>query len=533
MSIQKLGQALRPDIAVEDQLFASTDNYLASIIVTNVDANNPGKATIYITPFGSSNQDNWAYILHEIEIEPNNSLETHRFAIDPGDQVFVSSNSGNISFVMTGIRQTAYKSSLPQTFYNKTISGEFNTINNLPNSSLINSQIILMGEQMDLGETVPDLDYLQLDISATPASSVGRMTWNDGFGTLSLGLKGGNIDLPVGQENVVLCKNSTAEIITKGSVVYINGAQGQRPRIALSSASSESTSSKTLGVVSENIGIGSEGFVTTFGVLKGIDTSSFTEGAALWLSTTAGQLTQTPPQTPNHSVFVGYCVKSNQSSGQIFVEIQNGYEIEELHNVLITSVQDGDYLTYNSSTSLWENTSLQIYPDQTGNENKFLKTDGTNVVWETVPASLPSQTGNAGYYLTTDGNSPSWVEIDFTQFAGTDSPTFTGTVTLPSNVIYTNSVEIDSATTVDISSFKKYFVNTLTNTTTLRLPASPSLGDEIEIFDATNNATANNITVSSNGQKIEGSVQDFIIDMSADRARLVYTGSNFGWAVIV
>lgn len=534
MSIQKLGQALNPAINESQRIFASADNYLASMIVTNKDNNNSSEATILLIPFGVTDPEGYIYIIKDISIDPSNALETHRFAIDPGDQLYVKSNTGTLNFILTGIRQTTYKSSLEQTFYNKTISGEFNTVNNLPNSSLLNSQITLMGEQMDLGETVADLDYFQFDTVSTPTSAVGRMIWDDGSGTSSLGLKGGNIDLPIGQENVVLCYNNNPVELTKGTVVYINGSQGQRPTVAKSSASSESSSSKTLGVVAENIAIGQEGFVTTFGVLKGLNTILFQEGAALWLSATEGQLTTTPPQSPDHLVFVGYCVRSHESSGQIFVEPQNGYEIEELHNVLISSPQDGDYLTYNSSTSLWENTSLTIYPDQTGNENKFLKTDGTNVVWESVPAVLPSQVGNAGKYLTTDGTNAAWETIDFSAYATLDSPTFTGTTTLSETILYTNrDLEIDNTYIPDLVSGKRYFVNTLLGAVGLRLPSTANVGDEIEVFDATNNASNNNITVSSNGLKVEGAVQDFVIDISADNARLVYTGSNYGWVVMV
>ena len=46
-------------------------------------------------------------------------------------------------------------------------------------------------------------------------------------------------------------------------------------------------------------------------------------------------------------------------------------------------------------------------PDQTGKENKFLMTNGTNASWETIIA-LPEQSGNAGRYLTTDGTEAKW-----------------------------------------------------------------------------------------------------------------------------
>jgi hypothetical protein len=318
-----------------------------------------------------------------------------------------------------------------------------------------------------------NVDYIDFDTTTTTVPTEGSIVWNNGEGTLSLGLIGGNVDLDVGQENVVLCYNGTGSDMSKGDVVYISGAQGQKPSISLSSASSEATSSKTMGIVAETILDGNDGFVTTFGMVKGVDTSTFTEGSALWLSTTAGGLTQTIPTSPDHAVFVGYCLKSDASSGRIFVEPQNGYEIQELHNVLITSVADADVLAYNSTTSLWENTAgyaSEAYvdlaitnlidtapatldtlnelaaalnddanfattvtdalalkapladPALTGTPTAPTATSGTNTTQiattefvQTEIASfdaLPSQTSNAGKYLTTDGTNTSWGDVD-------------------------------------------------------------------------------------------------------------------------
>jgi hypothetical protein len=66
---------------------------------------------------------------------------------------------------------------------------------------------------------------------------------------------------------------------------------------------------------------------------------------------------------------------------------------------------------------------------------------------------------------------------------------------------------------------------------TLTLAASPSLGDEIHIFDVTGNAATNKITVSSNSNKINGSVQDLDIDANNAAVVLIYTGSTYGWRV--
>ena len=229
------------------------------------------------------------------------------------------------------------------------------TVNFSTNATSLNTVATIVSRDSNQSFDITAIDF---DTADTISSAVGRLTWDDGEGTLNLGLKGGNINLPIGQEQVVLAYNGTGSALSKGTVVYISGAQGQRPSISKASASAEGTSSKTLGLVSEPINSGSEGFVTSFGVLRGINTESFIQGSAVWLSTTAGSISQNPPSPPNHSVFIGYCVKSHSSSGEIFVKVQNGYELDELHNVLLSSVSDNQIISYDSSTSLWKNQDI-------------------------------------------------------------------------------------------------------------------------------------------------------------------------------
>ena len=202
------------------------------------------------------------------------------------------------------------------------------------------------------------VDALQLDTTPNVSGAIGRFIWDDGDGTAHITLKGGNVDLPIGQDELALCYNGSGTAMTKGQVVYIAGAQGQRPDIRLASALTETTSSKTFGIVAEPIADGEEGFVITFGVLKGLNTIAYAEGSPIWLSTASGAFTTTMPTQPNHSVFLGYVVRSHASSGQIFVKIQNGYELQELHNVLITSASANDILKYNSASGLWVNTDI-------------------------------------------------------------------------------------------------------------------------------------------------------------------------------
>jgi hypothetical protein len=284
------------------------------------------------------------------------------------------------------------------------------TIDFSTNATSLNTASTIVSRDADQAFDITAIDF---DTTDSITSAVGRLTWDDGEGTLNFGLKGGNINLQIGQENIALCYNGTGSTITKGSVVYISGVQGQRPSLALADADSESTSSKTFGVVAENISNGSEGFVCTFGIIENIDTSQFTAGQTLWLSSTAGQLTNTKPTPPVHTVFMGYCLKSNSSSGRIFINPQNGYELDEIHDVSISTPLTGHTIVYNSNLDLWQNKSIinEVIPNQQYQENKFLTTNGENLSWGTIPFQTAQVEDTVGNMVS--NNTESGLSVDF------------------------------------------------------------------------------------------------------------------------
>lgn len=207
--------------------------------------------------------------------------------------------------------------------------------------------------------TVPEqYDHIQFNTLADEAPEVGKLSWNQTDGTLNLGLDGGNVVLQIGQEQVVHIYNNTANAFSDLQVVRVTGSQGQRLTANLAQANSEITSSTTFAVVTEPIAKNKVGFATVSGLVRNVNTSAFPEGAALYLSPTiAGGLTATKPIAPNHMVLVGWCVRQHATVGQLYVHVQNGYELEELHNVRITSPLNGQILSYNSTLGIWENKS--------------------------------------------------------------------------------------------------------------------------------------------------------------------------------
>jgi hypothetical protein len=93
---------------------------------------------------------------------------------------------------------------------------------------------------------------------------------------------------------------------------------------------------------------------------------------------------------------------------------------------------------------------------------------------------------------------------------------------------YKQEVNLAISANTTLVAGRRYFVDT-TAARTLTLPASPTLGQEIVIFDATGTAGTNNITLARNGNKINGLTEDAIIDVDKAGAVLIYTGSSLGW----
>ena len=148
--------------------------------------------------------------------------------------------------------------------------------------------------------------------------------------------------------------------INKGQAVYISGANGTNQLVSLASNATEGTSSKTLGLAMQNLAINGIGAIITEGLLGGLNTSTATAGDPVWLGVSGNLIygLANKPVAPAHLVYIGVVTRVNSNNGEIYVKIQNGFELQELHNVLISSVANNEGLFYESSTSLWKNKSI-------------------------------------------------------------------------------------------------------------------------------------------------------------------------------
>jgi hypothetical protein len=199
-------------------------------------------------------------------------------------------------------------------------------------------------------------ETLEFDTTYTGTTGVGQVTWNTDFGVPQVGMVGGNVVGKINESVFAYVKNVDTTTLNKGEVVYIFGASGDKMSVKRASASGDTTSSKTLGVVAESIGVNQLGYILTQGTLDGLNLGSYTAGDILWLSTTPGEFTNVKQYAPVHLVFIGVVQRANPGNGQIYVKPQNGYELDELHNVAATGATNGDLLVYSASTDLWVST---------------------------------------------------------------------------------------------------------------------------------------------------------------------------------
>jgi hypothetical protein len=116
-----------------------------------------------------------------------------------------------------------------------------------------------------------------------------------------------------------LFKGQAGEALSKGEVVYISGISGNTTVVSKADAD-DSAKMPAFGVVAADASLNASVSIYTFGRLSGIDTSSFSEGDELFVSTTAGALTSTAPTGESASIQkIAKVTRSDSSAGSIFI----------------------------------------------------------------------------------------------------------------------------------------------------------------------------------------------------------------------
>lgn len=194
--------------------------------------------------------------------------------------------------------------------------------------------------------------------------------------------------------------NADSVTINRGEPVYAFGATGNRMSVKLAYNTTDATSAQTYGLVySTSIAANQKGIIIIQGVLDGLNLGgTWVDGDPVYLGATAGSKTKTKPYAPNHLVYLGVVERANAGNGIMYVRIQNGYEMDELHNVSAQSPSLNDGLFYNTSTLLWETKSIATV---LGYTPQAQLTSGTNI--KTVNGTSLLGSGDLGIITGTYG----------------------------------------------------------------------------------------------------------------------------------
>lgn len=259
---------------------------------------------------------------------------------------FTGSFSGSGHIATASYSENSNKlGGIPSTSYALTSSNSFT------GSQYISGSLLISG-------SIAYPDYI--DINTNPAHGInssvtGRISWDNGTRDLIVGA-GNNVDIHLGQQEWAYVYNAEPTSLTKGEIVYVSGSQGNQIAVKRADNLGDPTSLGTLGMVGETIASGAEGLILVNGLMRKLNTTGLTPGALLYVSSSAGKYTQTKPISPLHEVRVGYVVKVDANQGEIYIKIDNGYEIGELHDVIdnTTNLSYGDLFV--KSGSVWTNT---------------------------------------------------------------------------------------------------------------------------------------------------------------------------------
>jgi len=161
------------------------------------------------------------------------------------------------------------------------------------------------------------LPKIGFDTSNVTPPGTGQLAWNQDEKTLDLGING--VVLQLGQEEVTMVRNGTGSTIPNKTVVMATGSIGNSGRITV--APYDLRDAKyVLGVTTEDIPAGVDGFVTREGKVRGVDTSMWSDGQVLYAAV-GGGLTNLEPAV-GVKVAIAFVVKAH-TSGTLYVRRSN------------------------------------------------------------------------------------------------------------------------------------------------------------------------------------------------------------------
>ena len=284
--------------------------------------------------------------------------------------------------------------------------------------------------------------------SPLPTNTTARLYYDnsDQFQTLAFQMNGNAVQ-KIGEELYYRVKCSSA--ITKGQVVMFTGTLGASGGLTAAPATglTPTQSNYILGIAVESGATNAWIFVTTFGEVKGINT---TGGAEAWVQgqelyynpSVTGGLTKTKPNAPNAICLVAAVVHVGTSNGVLFVRPTFGSVLGGTDgNVQFGTLSNLDVIQYDSTAQYWKNvaaSSLSVsYAATAGSAGSATTaTTATNLAGGAA-GSVPYQTGSGATTFLGLGTST------YIMTAGASAPGWTN----PASITVGNATSATSATT--------------------------------------------------------------------------------------
>jgi len=279
-------------------------------------------------------------------------------------------------------------------------TGAFTASTTIPNTSITglgtmstqnSSSVAITGGTLSgvtsTGETLnnPSIsNYATFTAVSAPTYTAGRLWYDTNQNALTYYNDVTNNTLHIGEEIQLKVYNNTGGTINVGQPVYVTSTSSgyTYPNVALAIANSLTTGN-VIGLATQAIPTGTAGYVTTIGMVQGLNTGGYTVGDTLYLSPySAGYFQNTIPPT-GYAIKLGTVAYVNSSNGAIYV------------NKSILSLQAGNIVGQIGLSN--------------GGTNANLTAVAGGVVYSGASALAISAAGTSGQVLTSNGTSaPTW-----------------------------------------------------------------------------------------------------------------------------
>lgn len=373
-------------------------------------------------------------------------------------------------------------------------------------SNIAQSLEVLASAPAVHADTAVRADYVDFPLNGPHVTQERRLQWNLDDGTLDMGLFNGVV-LQVGQETMYYAKNTSGVTISDGQSVMATGSVGASGKLTIAKAVSDGSvpAHFMIGVATQDIAPNQFGYVTSFGLVRNINTTGapygevWADGDLLYFNPVIpGGLTNVQPEAPELKTPQAIVVVAGTGNGSIFVRMSVGMKLGDSDDVHAPSPVAGNILVYDATQDRWEAAHITAGTNVT-------VTNADGAITLSVSSAAPS--GAAGGVLSGTYPSPGFAVDMATQaeldahtgataahgatgavVGTTNTQTLTNkTINLASNTLAATSAQLAAAVTDETGSGALVFGTSPTLTT-------PKATTTIGVGNATPSASGAGIT---------------------------------------